>query len=320
MRALVLGCGSVGTRHAKNLVGLGVDVVVHDPDAPRAVALGETPGITVATDPEQAAGIEITVIATPTHRHAADLEWTLRRGSHAFVEKPLGATRADLARGVQLGLAHPDRVVMVACNMRFTDGFRTLMEHLSSIGQIVAVSADFGWYLPNWRPEQDYRAGYSAHRDQGGGVILDAIHEIDYVLALAGPVTDVDAMWRPGVTLGIDVEEVAELTLRHAGGAISSLHLDYLQPRYTRSCRVTGQDGTLLWDFAEHRVERWTVGSTQSEVLLKDADPDVNAMYVAEMAHFVAAVQSGGATVNSTGNAAAVLDVALTALERGAPR
>ncbi len=319
MRALVLGCGSVGARHAQNLVGLGLDVVVYDTDATRTKALAGGPGITAVADRDHAEGIDLTVVATPTHRHVEDLNWALDRDSHAIVEKPLGATREDLALAVQLGRNHPDQVVMVACNMRFTEGFRTLQENLESIGEIAAVSADFGWHLSNWRPQQDYRASYSAHRDQGGGIILDAIHEIDYVLALAGPVAEVSAMWRPGRTLDIDVEELAELTLRHAGGAISSVHLDYLQPRYTRWCRVTGSEGILSWNYADHRVERWMSGSGEVEVLLDDADGDVNAMYVAEMEHCLSAIRSEQSTVNGIENAAAVLEVALTALEKGQP-
>jgi predicted dehydrogenase len=320
MRALLLGCGSVGARHARNLVGLGLEVLAYDPDATRTVALAGDPQVTSVDDPDEAEGVDVVVISTPTHRHLADLEWALRRGYHTFVEKPLGATRGDLSRAIALRDECPDPVAMVACNLRFTEGFRTLRENVRSIGEVVAVSAEFGWYLPNWRPQQDYHAGYSAHRDQGGGIILDAIHEIDYVVTLAGPVADVSAMWRPGVTLGIDAEELAEVTLRHVGGAVSSLHLDYLQPRYTRACRVTGPHGTLLWDFAQHRVERWWEGSADPEILLDGADPDVNSMYVAEMAHFLDAVRSGEPTLNSIGNAAAVLDVALTALERGEPR
>jgi predicted dehydrogenase len=257
---------------------------------------------------------DFVVVATPTASHVSDLEWALARGLHVFLEKPLGATRADLNRARELIPA--SRVVMVGCNLRFTEGFRCVESHLADVGRLLSVDSTFGWYLPGWRPGQDYRRSYSASRALGGGVILDAIHEIDYVGALAGPVSGVAATWTNTGSLEIDVEDLAELTLRHESGVVSQIHLDYLQRTYTRSCRVVGSEATLHWDYASGSVELLTPSNSRS--LLKDADRDENEMYVAELAHFVDAVATASPTANDLGTATAILEVALTALERGA--
>ena len=54
------------------------------------------------------------------------------------------------------------------------------------VGQLVGASAWFGSWLPDWRPDVDYRETYSAQRSLGGGVLLDAIHELDLLVWLAG--------------------------------------------------------------------------------------------------------------------------------------
>ena len=186
--------------------------------------------------------------------HPADFEWSVEHGYHTFIEKPLAATRAGLARA--LAVAGGNRhVALVACNLRFSDGYRVLRENLNAVGSIVSISADFGWYLPAWRPSDDYAMSYSARRDLGGGVILDAaIHELDYVLDLGGPVSSVSGLWTASQSLGIDVEDAAEMQLRHASGCISRIHVDYLRRTYTRRCTVVGTDGTLVWDFAAGSV------------------------------------------------------------------
>ena len=315
MRALVLGCGSIGARHARNLVSLNIETAISDPDEQRARALALEIGADVVFDRETSLA-DVVVVATPTIEHAADLEWSLERGHHTFIEKPLAANRAGVAQALAAA-GRSDRVAMVACNLRFSDGYRVLREHLPGAGRIVSISADFGWYLPAWRPSTDYSVSYSARRDLGGGVILDAaIHELDYVIDLAGPVSSVSGLWSASQSLGIEVEDDAEMQLRHVNGCISRVHVDYLRRIYTRQCTLVGSDGTLVWDFAAGTVMLSREADAES-TSITGLDSDRNAMYVREMQHFVDAVASGHGTLNDVPRAAATTAVALQVLEQG---
>jgi predicted dehydrogenase len=314
MRALVLGCGSIGARHARNLASLGVEVIVSDPAADRARAVAGELGAIIADRNEASA--DLAIVATPTVEHPADLEWSLARGMHTFVEKPLAATREGLSRAVASADAS-DRVTMVACNLRFTEGYRSMRSNLARIGRIISIAADFGWYLPAWRPGRDYRAGYGATRATGGGIVLDAgIHELDYVLDLAGPVSFVAGLWTASGSLGIEVEDAAEIQLRHVNGCISQIHVDYLRRAYTRTCTLVGADGTLVWDVADGTV---TVTREPGEPPLEvsELDRDRNTMYVEEMRHFLKSVATGHNEVNPAPSAAATTAVALQVLEQG---
>jgi predicted dehydrogenase len=317
VRALVLGCGSIGSRHARNLAALDVEVITQDVEPDRARALAAEVGSDFVVDRDDAS-VDFVVVATPTVMHASDTEWCLERGHHVFIEKPVAATR-DQLRHLVSAARGSDRVTMVACNLRFSEGYRALQEHLSGVGKIVSIIADFGWYLPAWKPGNDYAAGYSASRELGGGVTLDAaIHELDYVLDLAGPVTAVAGLWTASRTLGIDVEDAAEISMRHESGCISHVHVDYLRRRYTRTCTIAGTDGTLFWDFAQGSVS--LVRDTDHEtVAIGGLDRDRNLMYVAELRHFLDEVASGVSRVNDVARAAATTEVALQALEAGAP-
>lgn len=314
MRALVLGCGSIGARHARNLASLDVEVIVSDPAADRARAVAGELGALIADRNEASA--DIAIVATPTVQHPADLEWCLARGMHTFVEKPLAATREGLARAVASAGAS-DRVTMVACNLRFTEGYRSMRSNLARIGRIISIVADFGWYLPAWRPGDDYRAGYGATRSTGGGIVLDAgIHELDYVLDLAGPVSLVGGLWTASGSLGIEVDDAAEIQLRHVNGCISQIHVDYLRRAYTRTCTLIGADGTLVWDVAEGTV---TVTREPGEPPLEvsQLDRDRNTMYLEEIRHFLKCVATGHNEVNPAASAAATTAVALQVLEQG---
>jgi predicted dehydrogenase len=317
MRALVLGCGSIGSRHARNLVALDVEVITQDLDPDRARELAADVGGDFVVDRNDAS-VDVAVVATPTAVHASDAEWCLERGLHAFIEKPVASTREQLQH-LASAARGSDRVAMVACNLRFSDGYRALREHLDGVGRIVSIIADFGWYLPAWKPGNDYAAGYSASREQGGGVILDAaIHEIDYVLDLAGPAIHVDGLWTASRSLGIGVEDAAEITMRHESGCISHVHVDYLRRRYTRTCAIVGAEGTLFWDFAAGSVS--LVRETDHVTFAAEGlDGDRNRMYVEEMRHFLAQVTTGIGAVNDLSRAAATTEVALQALDQGGP-
>ena len=120
MRALVLGCGSIGSRHARNLAALDVEVITHDIDADRARALAADVGGEFVVDRNDIS-VALAVVATPTVMHASDAEWCLERGLHAFIEKPVASTHEQLRHLVSAARGS-DRVTMVACNLRFSEG------------------------------------------------------------------------------------------------------------------------------------------------------------------------------------------------------
>jgi predicted dehydrogenase len=320
VRLLVLGCGSIGRRHAANLQKLGAEVVVTDIRSELTEAVSTELGVAAVPDREDAGDVDAVVVATPSAAHVGDLSWSLDRAGHVLVEKPLATTSASLAEAVRAVEAHPNSTVMVACNLRFTDGFRTMSDNVGAIGRPVSFTARFGYDLAAWRPGVDYRTVYSAHRDMGGGIILDAIHEFDYILALAGPATDVEGVWSTSGSLEIDVEDCAEVVMRHKGGALSSLHLDYLSPVYRRSLTVVGTDGELAWDFAAGAVDLVTADGAATP-LLRHADQDRNVMYVREAEALLDSV-AGKAPfeVGTFDDGAEACRAALEALRVGDPR
>jgi predicted dehydrogenase len=317
MRALVLGCGSIGSRHARNLIALGVTVTVADVDESAARALATSTGAN-AVSRDTAPPCELVVVATPSAHHVDDLTWALQRGADVFVEKPLAAARDDLERARAEARAHTDRIVMVGCNLRFSEGFAALEANLAAVGRPVSLLVDFGWWLPAWRPASDYRTQYSAHRSMGGGIVLDAIHEIDYTLALAGPADQVAGVCTSSGVLDIDVEDVADISLRHRNGAQSTIHLDYLRRTYSRSCTVIGGDAQITWDVPRGVVELVAEAGATPHPLVASVDSDPNAQYVEEMRHLLASIASRSPTRNDVERAAATVEVALTARDGAA--
>jgi predicted dehydrogenase len=287
--AAVLGLGLIGRRHAALLVEAGWHVTAYDP-LPTVEALPN--GVVRARSRDEAlATADIAVVATPTAYHLDDALAAVRAGCHVLVEKPL-ATGPEGVDELAVEAEASERVVAVAMSLRFHPGPATVVDMVrsGSIGTPWLAEVSFGAYLPDWRPGVDYRTTYSARAELGGGVLLDVVHELDYVTWALGPAVEVSAWLDRLSDLEIDVEDTALIHLRHAAGARSSIALDYLDRSYRRTCRVVGSEGSVQWRAGDERVVRF--GPTGVEES-RPAPSGLAAAYRVQTAAFLGATRRG---------------------------
>jgi len=315
VKALVVGLGSIGRRHARNWArsGLGDVLVCRTTRQPPPEPLGIEYRELHDVDDALAERPDVVLVTNPTSLHLETARRALDAGSHVLVEKPLSHT----LDGVE-ALAQTDRVVLVGYNLRFHPGLQRLRSllHGGAIGKPLSVRAEVGEYLPDWHPWEDYRASYSARRDLGGGPVLTFSHEIDSVYWLLGMPTSVTAVATHASALEVDTEDVAEIVLRYADGAIASIHMDYVRRPTRRQVEVLGERGTLRWEYEANRVMRYAPDTR--EWIVEEGDPrfDRNAMFVAEVCEFAARARgetTGGICATAT-EGIDVLKIALAAL------
>jgi predicted dehydrogenase len=317
MKGLVVGCGSIGNRHLRNLRVLGVGElgVVESDEVRRQRAADE---LGVAAFAQFSEGLnwcpDFVVVATPTDLHVPQAREAATRGFHLFIEKPLSHTPAgisELSDAVQVrGL-----VSMVGCNMRFHPGPRKVKELLEKgrLGKVLCARIHAGSYLPNWRPGADYRSNYAAREECGGGCILDCVHEIDLARWYLGDVADVYCAADHISSLEIATEDVAVLVCRHSSGALSEVHLDYVQRSYERGCQIAGEAGSIFWDFRDKRVRWYDAASDNWTTFEQPAGWQLNQMYLDEMGHFLDCVPAHRPTVQPVSEAAAVMQIVFAA-------
>lgn len=315
MKILVCGFGSIGRRHLTNAQQLlcDADYTVLEPVE---AAWAPADRVVFVSRLEDVRGdFDVALICSPTALHGAQIAALAGRARAFFIEKPLAHDRASLAQITRALADHPV-TTMVGCNYRFERGLAIVQDLLreGAAGKPLSVRAEFGQWLPSWRPTTDYRLGYAARRATGGGIVLDRIHELDYVTWLFGAPTRVLAMTGRLSSLEIETEDIAEILLRFPGGAIGSVHVDYLQRQYVCAMKIVCERGSIEWRFKPSSVRVLGEAGAWSTAF-EDAAPDVNAMYVAELAHFFGCVERGEPPINGVAEAARTLDVALAALE-----
>jgi len=314
MRIALVGLGSIGRRHLGNLRALAPHAeiaVVRRARGDDGVPEGAD-RVLFSLDEALAAKPELALVCGPTSTHVDVGLACLRAGANLFVEKPLGVDAASV-RVLVDAAASAGRALTVGYNLRFLPSLRALRAALldGSIGRPMSLRAEVGQYLPEWRPERDYRETNSARAAFGGSVEFELSHEIDYVRWLLGEPISVDALLARTSDLEIDVDDTAELLLRFGNGCIASLHMDMTQRAPTRTCRIAGTDGTLLWDGIVGEVRRYRPGEGWSTMFTGDGDR--NAMYRDEMADALASVRGESGALASGHDGLRVVEIAQAA-------
>ena len=317
MKALVVGGGSIGTRHLNNLKALGVNALaVVEPDQSRRDTLVRDNAVIGFESLEQGLewSPEFAVIATPSNLHVSQSLATAKQGCHLFIEKPLSHT-ADGLDKLSEEVKKRNLISLVGCNMRFHPGPMKVKELIArgGIGRPLFARIHTGSYLPEWRPEQDYTHSYSARSALGGGCILDCIHEIDLARWYLGKVQGVFCAAGHLSSLKIETEDVAILILEHSGGCLSEVHLDYVQRTYERGCQVVGEQGSIFWNFSEGSVRWYNAAEKSWHDFPQTEDWQINQMYLDEMKHFLESCGKGTSTIFPISEAIEVTRIALAA-------
>ena len=316
MNVLVVGLGSMGRRHLRNLRRLlpAADITVWrrrpNGEAPPA----EADRVVFGLDDALAARPRAAVIAGPASTHLETALPLAEAGAHLLIEKPIAHRLEGVDGLIERCRAH-GLVLMVGYSLRFYRPLKLMREALrrGRIGRLVAVEATVAQYLPDWRPGRDYRQTPSARAELGGGVLLELSHEIDYVRWLAGEVIAVTARVGKVSDLEIDVEDTADLVLELESGVTATLHLDMVARMPVRLARLIGEEGTLTLDLRAHELRHYAADSGAWSTLHAAPKTDHNDAYVDEVRHFLDCVDSGSAPSVGAEDGRRVLEIALAA-------
>ena len=200
-----------------------------------------------------APGLDLVLLLTPPWTHLPIAQAVLEAGKHLIVEKPLEATVARAEALADVADA-AGRLCAVCLQHRFRPAAVRLKAALESgqLGQPLSASASIRW----WRDDAYFaQPGRGTVARDGGGVLLtQAIHTIDLLLHLAGPVREVAGFAATSPLRRIDTEDVVGAALRFESGAIGVLDATTVaRPGFPERIEIAGTRGSAV--LAAHRLE-----------------------------------------------------------------
>lgn len=242
MKSLVIGYGSIGQRHAKILREMGFEVSIY--------SRRTTNNPNFYSDLQealQANDYDYIVIANETIAHIGTLRKIIDNNfiGNILVEKPLFSTSESVI--------FDDKKTYVAYNLRFHPLINKLKEMIGN-DQIISVNAYAGQFLPSWRPNIDYTKSYSAFREQGGGVLRDLSHELDYLTMMFGEWESLFAKTAKISNLNIQSEDYVHVSYKTKLQIHISLELNYLDHITQRYVIVQTNNKTVKIDFINNSI------------------------------------------------------------------
>jgi predicted dehydrogenase len=246
LRLGLIGCGGLGRRQAEISLQLaGTDLVgLADVNIESAQSLAEEHNIGFATDDYREllmADLDAVLVVTPTYTHKEIVLTAAEAGVHIFCEKPMATSVADCEEMMAAADA-ADVQLMTGYVLRFYPAYQEIqkMTEDGRLGDVrLAWAARMGGRPPagigEWRRE----------KDKVGGLYSAACHQMDLLLWMAGPATQVTGHVNWGTFDDTDTEDSIIISWWAENGAVCSLHSSQLYPVGGSEFGLGGTNGSV---------------------------------------------------------------------------
>ncbi len=330
MKFLIAGLGSIGRRHFRNLIALGEKDIVLLRTRTATLSDDELAGYPVETDLQEALQKhqpDAVIVANPTSMHLDVAIPAAQAGCHILLEKPVSHS-LDRLDVLEKAAQKSGSRILVGFQFRYHPTLNKARDLIRSdaLGRILTAHAHWGEYLPQWHPWEDYRRSYAARADLGGGVIVTLTHPLDYLQYLLG---NVESLWSFNghiSPLEIDVEDVAEIGLKFAIGAVGGVHVNYFQRPPVHRLEIVGTNGTLRWDNADGILHFQQMPASfgsysdqppapVTESFLPPEGFERNQLFLAQTRHFIEIVRGESEPVCTLEDGVMALRLALAAYQ-----
>lgn len=303
MKILIVGLGSIAKKH--------IEAIRKTADSAEIFALRSSDqcssieGVTnlFSYDDLQSFTFDFAVISNPTSEHFTALNKLLDYDIPLFIEKPLfdqtGTEQQTFLDQIKLRKT----ITYVACNLRFLDCIQFIKSEIRG-KRINEVNIYCGSYLPDWRPNVDFRKIYSANREMGGGVHIDLIHELDYTFWLFGEPLKTDSFFTNNSSLDISAYDYANYRWKY-DSFTANVILNYFRRDAKRTLEIVCEEGTYQVDLLKNAVYYQNNMVFSSEERIQDT-------YFRQMDFFLKNILTGkDADFNSAFDAYKILNLCL---------
>lgn len=267
MRVGIIGTGAIANMHARAYKAIGYEITVcTNGNEERGKAFAEANGAEFVRNYEDVCRHPrvdyVDVCTFPSFRLQA-VELCAQTKKHVLVQKPMAISIETAQKMVELARAAGITLGVVSQH-RFDDSTIFVKKAIAEgrMGKLLQADAYVKWY----RSAQYYSRPVKGSWDvEGGGALINqAIHQVDILLALAGPVKDVMGAWQLGAMHQIESEDVVNVLMRYANGATGVIQASTaIWPGYSERVEIHGTKGTAV--LTGDRLTTWDVQDDSGE-------------------------------------------------------
>ncbi|CAN5735342.1 Gfo/Idh/MocA family oxidoreductase [soil metagenome] len=291
---LVIGAGSVGERHIRNLWSIGYrNILVYRQRNLPFREIGEAQ-VKVFIDWNEVVKQRpvAAIICTPSAQHLLQVEDCIKAGMHILVEKPLSHQLFD-KDALITELENRKLFLQVGYMLRY----HPLLQQVKSVikektfGNVINIQTYWGEYLPDWHPWEDYRLSYAASKENGGGAALTLSHDLDLVNWLMDVLpNEHKVMHNYASTLETDTDSAFDALLSYPNKATAHVHVNFCQKVQQRRYKIILDEAVIDIDYYNASMKI----ATKENINETHIDNfDRNEMFIDELKDFFATIESG---------------------------
>jgi predicted dehydrogenase len=312
MNILILGLGSIGQRHLRNLKLIEPKAKFYALRKKNTIPLLTSANKVMKGDIKKKYSLEYinslaqikknkikidcAFVCTPSSHHILQAIWLIKNNINCFVEKPLGSSLHHLKQLENLLKKNKKIITMMGFQLRFNPIIHYLekiIKKKSSIGKIFSVHIHHGEHIQDFHPYEDYKTSYAANKRLGGGVILTQIHEIDYLLHLFEKYNfnNMSSISSKVSDLHLDVEDVFSanfLLKKNKSKILCSMNLNFLERPKKRKIYLIGKKGTINVCFNSQKIFIYR----NNKKIIKNFKFHKNDIFIKELKFFISKVKS----------------------------
>jgi predicted dehydrogenase len=302
MRVLVIGLGSIAKKHITALRSFSEEFKIFALRSSLNAKKYEEVTNIYNLDNDV---FDFAIISNPTHLHSVYIKLLASKSIPLFIEKPAVHSLENFNEILNL-ITKKKITTYVACNLRFNPCITFLKENLNNKElKVNEINVYCGSYLPDWRPGVDFKKNYSAQSKMGGGVHLDLIHEIDYIIWLFGLPKSYTSVKRSVSSLSIDSIDYANYILLYEKFT-TSIILNYYRKKVKREIEILFDQKTWNVNLINN-----TIINDDGNVIFKSDKFDVLQTYKLQLEYFVNCLKSKKIPMNSLQESIPVLKICL---------
>jgi predicted dehydrogenase len=291
---LIVGSGSVGKRHARNLSALGCTISCVDPRPERRAELSaEVPvkgGYADEAEALAAESFDGVVIASPPPFHTEQSVRALEHRIPVLLEKPASPDLAGALR-LQEAVDRTGTALLLGYTWRWWPPLfevRRLLQ-AQAVGKLHYVQFYMSAHLADWHPWERYQDFFMAKRELGGGALLDESHWIDLMLWFFGMPAQLTGRVEKLSELEIDTDDNVDLLFLYPNDLRVAMHLDLYGRPHEKFIRFVGAGGTIAWSAEPNRI---AIATTAEQAWSStDFDCQRNDMFVAVAKEFTGVME-----------------------------
>ncbi|MCU0641445.1 MAG: Gfo/Idh/MocA family oxidoreductase [Candidatus Margulisbacteria bacterium] len=268
-----------------------------------------------------AARPDLTVVSTPTAHHREPMMLAMEAGSGVLVEKPWAENLEGFSE-FQAGILAKQLPFQISFQRRFHPQIARACSAVKTglIGRPMAATFTVYSHVPSWHSYENWRDLYAVRPEQGGGVLLTEIHEIDLVNWFFGLP---EAVFCSGGNRGAErlaVEDTVQMTLLYGGFSVQ-VTLCFMHKKTSRGFHIAGTDGDIVWDGEENRLAVAPFAAGSQEYVQVDPDFKNDDMFMAQAMRFLSdwTLENTKNALAAAEGALAIVDAARRSLKSGNP-